>query len=146
MYSHKAFVNAQSLAQTILDPLKTLIRPAMSCLEEEDIYPVAAELFIDILQNFSSFLSMDDLNLLFKLLTGSHWAKKYHAQLMEGDFDVEPMQYGYFAIALGNSIIPQLARDCKNNNALLTILADLLACKGYAVEEDKIFVAALEFW
>jgi len=145
MYSHRAFVNAQSLAQIIIDPLKILIKPAMACLEQ-DPYPAAAELFIDILQNFSTFLSMDDLAQLFNLLNTSPWAKIHHLQLLEGDFDDEPMQFGYLAIALGSTLTPQLARTCKTNNALLTILTDFLACKGYAVDEDKIFVAALEFW
>lgn len=119
----------------------------MSCLVEDDLYQTTAELFTDILLSYSKFLNQDELQMLFSLLS-SQWAQGKFIRLSQGDFEFDSLQFGNLLIGFGDAIVPDLARKTYDtpSQQFLTCLNDLLACKGYAVEEDKIFVPALEFW
>lgn len=142
-YSHKAFIDAA----IVLTPLKSLLKPAMACLVEEDLYQVTAELFTEMLTNYSKFLSQDDVQMLFSLLSSS-WSQERFNRLIQGDFDFYTIQFGNLLLAFGDAIMPDLAQKTSDVSLqqYLIGLNGLLACNGYAVEEDKIFVPALEFW
>lgn len=119
----------------------------MSCLIEDELYQITAELFSDILLNYSKFLSQEELQMLFSLLS-SPWSQEKFIRLTQGDFEFDSLQFGNLLIGFGDAIVPDLARKVHDtpSQQYLTCLNDLLACQGYAVEEDKIFVPALEFW
>lgn len=137
-YSHRAFIDAA----IVLDPLKSLIQPAMACLVDDDMYECTVELFSDVLANYSSFLSEDDLHMLFTLL-GSAWSRERYNKLVQGDFEFDSLQFGHFMLAFGDATVQNLVRRPYDTNTqiLLSGLTGLLAAQGYAIAEDKIFAS-----
>lgn len=121
----------------------------MNCLQLEDLFQPTAELFTDLLENHTSFLSEDELNMILYILV-SPWAEQYNQQLRDGNFDFDSRAFGYLLLAFAGAIIPELARNCGDPSSapgiLLSNLITLLTCKGYAAVDDKFFVPTLEFW
>lgn len=141
-YSHRAFIDAG----ITLDPLKALTKDALACLVQDYMFEVTVELFSDILANYSKFLSDEDFELLFALFN-SQWSSGRYSRLLQGDFEFDSLLYGQFMIAFGDATVQDLARKTDVlSQQFLAALAGLLAAKGYAVAEDRIFVPALEFW
>ncbi|PQE11948.1 hypothetical protein CJF31_00000059 [Rutstroemia sp. NJR-2017a BVV2] len=135
-------------ASIAFDPLKTLTQPALASIVEEDLYEIAIELFADILANYSSFLSKSDFTMLHSLLSSS-WAQERYARLVEGDFDFDSVQFGQLMLAFGDATVQDLAENIMTDSQsqqILSALVGLLGAKGYIVNEDKIFVPAVEFW
>jgi hypothetical protein len=142
LYSHRAFVDSGAT----LEPLKTLTKPAITAIVEEDMYGVCVELFADVLANYSRFLGEEDFQLLFGLLN-SAWSVERYNRLVQGDYDFDSLQYGQLMLAFGDAKVQDLARNTDPKaQHFLTALIGLLAAKGFAIAEDKIFVQALEFW
>lgn len=144
LYSHRAFVDAE----IVLEPLKTLTKPAIMCLLQEDLYEITIELFSDVLANYSRFLSEEEFNLL-RSLFNSPWAQERYKRLVKGDFDFDSLQFGMFMIAFGDATVQDLVQTAHNDaqcQQFLSALAGLLRAEGFAINEDKIFVPALEFW
>jgi hypothetical protein len=142
LYSHRAFIDAG----IAFDPLKSLTKDALACLVQDDMYEVTVDLFSDILANYSKFLSDEDFELLF-VLFNSKWSSERYSRLLQGDFEFDSLQYGQFMLAFGDATVQDLARKSDGlSQQFLTALTGLLAAKGYAVAEDRIFVPALEFW
>ena len=129
-----------------MDPLKSLTKPAIACLVQGDMYGVTVELFSDILANYSRFLSEEDFQLLFALFN-SPWSIERYSRLVQGDFEFDSLQYGQFMLGFGDAKVQDLARNIDAaSQQFLKALVGLLAAKGHAVAEDRIFVPALEFW
>ena len=143
-YSHRAFVDDE----IVLDPLRTLTKSAIMCLVDESLYEIAIELVSDVLSNYSKFLHKEDFTLLYSLFN-SPWAQERYQRLIGGDFDFDSLQFGQFMIAFGDATVQDLAQkvdidpQCRQ---FLSALVGLLDAEGYPVNEDKIFVPALEFW
>lgn len=143
-YSHRAFIDDE----VVLDPLKTLTKPAIMSLVDNDLYEISVELITDVLSNFSKFLQKEDMDLLFSLFN-SQWAQERYQRLIDGDFDFDSVQFGLFMIAFGDANVEDLAQKAGTDpqcGQFLSALGGLLRAEGYAVNEDKIFVPALEFW
>jgi hypothetical protein len=110
------------------------------------MYETTVELFSDVLTNYSKFLDQDDMKLLFSILN-SPWSKEKYNKLTHGNFSFESLQYGQLMIAFGDATVEDLAKkDDAESQQFLKALGGLLAAEGFAVEEDQIFVPALEFW
>src|SRR5438045_2075613 len=108
----------------------------------DDMYCVSIELFSDVLANYSKFLNEEDFQLLFTLLNSS-WSVERYGRLVQGDFDSDSLLYGQLMLAFGDAKVQDLARDIDAaSQQFLTALVGLLAAKGLAVGEDKIFVQA----
>ena len=131
----------------MLDPLKGLINPALCYMVDEEMYQETAELFSEILSNYSKFLSEQDLQSISSLLT-SQWSQERYTRLVQGDYDFASFQFGQLLLAFGDATVQDLARKSSDgpSQEFLSCLNGLLAAEGYAVAEDKIFVPALEFW
>jgi len=143
-YSHRAFIDDE----LVLDPLKTLTRPAIMSLIDEDLYEISIELITDVLSNFSKFLQKEDMDLIFSLFS-SQWAQGRYQRLVGGDFDFDSLQFGLFMIAFGDANVEDLAQKAATDpqcGQFLSALGGLLGAEGYVVNDDKIFVPALEFW
>jgi hypothetical protein len=143
-YAHRAFIDDE----IILEPLRTLTKPAMMCLAEDDLYEIGVELFSDVLTNYSKFLSKEDFELLYSLFN-SPWAQERYQRLVQGDYGFDSLQFGHFMIAFGDATLQDLAKNTGSNpqsQQFLSALGGLLGAEGIAVHEDKIFVPALEFW
>jgi hypothetical protein len=118
------------------------------CLVDESLYEIAVELISDILGNYSKFLHREDFTLLYSLFN-SPWAQERYQRLVGGEFDFDSLQFGQFMIAFGDATVQDLAQKVNTDpqcHQFLSALTGLLAAEGYAVNEDKIFVPALEFW
>ena len=143
-YSHRAFVDDE----IVLDPLRTLTKSAIMCLVDESLYEISIELISDVLGNYSKFLRKEDFTLLYSLFN-SPWAQQRYQRLVGGDFDFDSLQFGQLMIAFGDATVQDLAQKVDSDSQcrqFLSALVGLLAAEGYAVNEDKIFVPALEFW
>ncbi|RDW70210.1 putative importin 13 protein [Coleophoma crateriformis] len=143
-YSHRAFIDAEIM----LEPLRALTRPAIMCLLQDDLYEVTIELFTDVLANYSRFFGEEDFKLLYSLFT-SPWAQQRYDRLIQGDFDFDSLQFGMFLIAFGDATVQDLVRNLDTDSQashLLSSLCGLLGATGPIINEDKIFVPAVEFW
>ncbi|CZR59294.1 related to KAP122 Member of the karyopherin-beta family, nuclear import [Phialocephala subalpina] len=143
-YSHRAFVDSE----IILEPLRKLTRPALEeCLGNDDLYEITVEIFTDVLANYSKFLHDEDFTLLRQILN-SPWAQARYQQLIKGDFDFDCLQFGMFMLSFGDATVQDLTRNsgAESQSQYLSALCGLLGAEGYAVQEDKIYIPALEFW
>ena len=117
-------------------------------LVDEDLYEISIELISDVLGNYSKFLHKEDFTLLYSLFN-SPWAQERYQRLIGGDFDFDSLQFGQFMIAFGDATVQDLTRKIDEDplcRQFLSALVGLLAAEGDIVNEDKIFVPALEFW
>ncbi|XMA12621.1 hypothetical protein WAI453_005412 [Rhynchosporium graminicola] len=143
-YSHRAFIDDGMM----LDTLQLLTQPTIMCLGQDDLYEITIELLSDTLTNYSKFFRKEDFTILQSLFN-SPWAQERYQRLVQGDFDFESIQFGMFMIAFGDATVQDLARKCATDpqsHQYLSALCSLLGAEGYAVNEDKIYVPALEFW
>ncbi|KAM0340339.1 hypothetical protein ACHAPU_010552 [Fusarium lateritium] len=128
------------------EPIGPLITAVITSLTVDELYSVSVELMVDLLSNCSMFLSDEHFDNLAHLFD-SGWSHRRYQQLIQGDFDFDSIQFGQLLLAFGESKIDRLmqSNDIQSQN-LLSRLCGLLAARGYLVEEDTIFVPALEFW
>ncbi|KAF5026395.1 hypothetical protein F66182_1523 [Fusarium sp. NRRL 66182] len=128
------------------EPLGPLITAVISSLTVDELYSVSVELMADLLANCSMFLTDTHLENLAQLLD-TPWAQRRYQELTQGDFEFDSVQFGELLLAFGESRIEKLMqKNDSRSQRLLSRLCGLLAAQGYPVEEDKIFVPALEFW
>jgi hypothetical protein len=143
-YSHRAFIDDE----IVLEPLRNLIKPALMCLLDDDLYETTVELFSDVLANYSKFLHKEDFETLQSLFN-STWAQERYERLVHGDFDFDSLQFGMFMIAFGDATVQNLTKNLGTDlqcQQYLSALCGLLGAEGHAIYEDKIYVPALEFW
>ncbi|KAH8821592.1 armadillo-type protein [Xylogone sp. PMI_703] len=144
LYSHRAFVDSN----ITLAPLQSLTKPAMMWLVHDELYEVTVEFFSDVLANYSRFFSEGDFQNLYHLFN-SPWGRDRYQRLILGDFEFDSLQFGQFMLAFGDANVQNLAQNSATDpqsQQLLSALCGLLRAKGYVVNDDKIFVPALEFW
>ena len=117
-------------------------------LLDDSLYEISIELISDTLSNFSKFLQKDDIALIYSLFD-TQWAQDRYQTLIKGDYDFDSIQFGLFMIAFGDANVEDLAQKAGTDlkcQQFLSALGGLLGSAGFAVNEDKIFVPALEFW
>ena len=118
------------------------------CLADNDLYEITIELFSDVLSNYSKFLDPEDMTFLYSLFN-SPWAEERYERLINGDYDFDSLQFGLFMLAFGDATVGDLAKKAESDpkcQQFLSALCGLLGAKGTIVNEDRIFVPALEFW
>lgn len=141
------FVYAQRTPKRpLIQMLQALVQPLTNCLLVEELYEPTVELLADALNNWQQFFTsyhIDSLYILFE----SEWARQRYQDLVEGDFDFDAVQFGFFMLAFGDAQMVEMmdATDTRAQ-AFLAGLAGLMAAHGHPAAEDKIFVPALEFW
>ncbi|TAQ84155.1 hypothetical protein B7494_g7529 [Chlorociboria aeruginascens] len=143
LYSQRVFDTG-----TVFEPLRELLKPAIMCIIEPDLYEITVELLADVLSNYSSFLQGDHLQLLRSLLD-SPWSQERYERLVRGDYDFDSLQFGQFMLAFGDATLQDLAKNCgtdPQSQQFLAALVGFLSAEGFAINEDKIFMPALEFW
>ena len=124
------------------------MKSAIGCLVDDNLYDIAIELISDTLSNYSKFLYKEDFTLLYSLFN-SPWAQERYERLVGGDFDFDSLQFGHFMIAFGDATVQDLAQRVDEDphcRQFLSALVGLLDAEGHIVNQDKIFVPALEFW
>ncbi|OAA58396.1 importin [Niveomyces insectorum RCEF 264] len=133
-------------SDSLVAPLRALVHPVIACLQNEELYDAAIELLIDILSNYSNFFTAGHYDAMASLFE-SDWGAQLLQQLLGGDFDFEPLQYGLLMLAYGDARIQTIMQDPGSRSQnMLAALCSLLTAAGHPVAEDLIFVPALEFW
>ncbi|CAK7197918.1 member of the karyopherin-beta [Sporothrix eucalyptigena] len=130
----------------LVGPLRNLVNPVIMCLQDDEIYEVAVELLIDILSNYSNFFTVEHYSSISTIFE-SAWGEEHLKQLLGGDFDFEPLQYGLLLLAFGDARVETLMQSSDDRSRkILGSLSALLTAKGHPVGEDLVFIPALEFW
>ncbi|KYK55909.1 Armadillo-type fold protein [Drechmeria coniospora] len=126
--------------------LRPLVETVFSTLTEDKLFSASAELLVDILSNYPSLMVEEHYEYLADLFT-TNWAQQRYQKLLQGDFEVESIQFGQLLLGFGEVKMETLLRkeDGRTQHVLL-ILCGLLAAKGYPVAKDTIFVPTVEFW
>lgn len=123
-----------------------MVNPVIACLQDEELYEVSIELLIDILSNYSNFFTAEHYDAI-ALVFESSWGAERLQQLLGGDFDFEPLQYGLLLLAFGDARVETLMQSSDDRSRkILASLSSLMKAKGHPVADDFVFVPALEFW
>ncbi|KAF7561900.1 hypothetical protein G7046_g2239 [Stylonectria norvegica] len=137
---------ASSRDSNLIQSLGPLVTAVISSLTIEPLYDASVELMIDLLSNYSIFLTETHIEGLASLLESS-WSQKRYLALVEGDFDFDSVRFGQLLLAFGDARVEKLMQSNDHRSrGLLLNLCGLLAANGHPVAEDKIFVPAVEFW
>ncbi|KAK4217330.1 armadillo-type protein [Rhypophila decipiens] len=136
-----------STSGVLLDPLRQLVALALPCFASPHLFNTAAELFSDVLSNYSNFFTPEHYQALFELLN-SPWAEQQYSQLIHGkNHEEDGIAFGVLLLAYGEAKVDELMKSTSQSaQNFLSKLAGLLAADGFMVGQDHIFVPALEFW
>lgn len=126
--------------------LRGLVDRVMACLSHKELYEPAADLFTDVLTNYSRFLTEGHYQSLLSTLVDS-WGQQYYYRILSGDFGPNTVQFGLLMLAYGDARLHVLMEaDDARSQTFLGDMVKLLCAAGYPVAEDTIFVPVLEFW
>ncbi|KAI9677472.1 MAG: hypothetical protein M1817_006426 [Caeruleum heppii] len=142
-YSHRAFLDAAPG----LGPLTQLTQLVIGCLGEEALFESTVEVLTDILINYGMFLRPEDSQVLRSFLV-SEQARERIDRLKSGDNDFDLIMFGRLLLAFADARVQDLAREPERSDCqrIMQMLHDLLRGEGYAVADDEMCVAAVEFW
>ncbi|KXX78656.1 Importin-13 [Madurella mycetomatis] len=130
----------------LVTPLRHLVDSAMNCFTDEELYPTTAELFSDVLSNYSAFFTEEHYSALASLFE-SPWAAEHYQRLLHGNHHEDGISFGLLMLAYGDAKVQDLMTSTdERSQRFLGSLSGLLAASGYLVGDDAIFVPALEFW
>ena len=130
----------------LVGPLRNLVNPVIACLQDEELYEASVELLIDILSNYSNFFNEEHYSSI-TMVFESDWGAEHLQQLLGGDFDFQPLQYGLLLLAFGDARVETLMQSPdERSRRIVESLSALLTAQGHPVGEDLVFVPALEFW
>ncbi|EGO57809.1 hypothetical protein NEUTE1DRAFT_122164 [Neurospora tetrasperma FGSC 2508] len=135
-----------SNTDVLVTHLRELVGPALNCFAIDDLFQPAAELFSDVLSNYSGFFTEAHYASLASLFD-SEWAAEHYNRVIHGDHQLDGISFGLLMLAYGDAKVSDLMCSTdERSQRFLARLAGLLAADGYLVGEDSIFVPALEFW
>ncbi|KAK0673919.1 putative importin [Cercophora samala] len=137
---------ASSNTDLLVTPLRQLVDPAMQCFTNEHLFHATAELFSDVLQNYSGFFTKAHYGALSSFFE-SQWAANHYQQILHGNHREDGISFGLLMLAYGDAQVQTLLEGTdERSQRFLESLTGLLATDGYLVGDDTIFVPALEFW
>jgi hypothetical protein len=128
-----------------LDSLRSLTPDMASLVANEDLRDQAADVFRDILENYSAFFQAPHMQLIASMITG-------HIQpiLLEGLRDQAPdvIPLAQLVVAYGNAIVQTLVSDHENEHCrnILQLEFAILEAPGFPGDDDEVSVHSIEFW
>lgn len=132
--------------QTLAQQLRTLVHPVINCLPNDELYDVAVEVLIFILDDWRSFPLKDHIESLYSVFESQWGQDKYQLLLRSEDVDDEEVQFGLLMLAFaGFQKVELMDETNMRAQQLLTRLVGLLGANGYPGVDNKIFVPILEF-
>ena len=142
-YAHQAWVG-KALDLSSIQVLNPLI---LDCLNDESMFDVTADFFIDILAHFPAFFSDGDLSSLSAFLS-SPSAQRHIQNLRAGVFDMVSITYAKILLAYGEGTLQDLARnsDQLSSAQILKNLVDLLGCDANGGVGEVAGSQCIEFW
>ncbi|KAK4190430.1 putative importin [Podospora australis] len=142
LYAQRATSNTDLL----ITPLRQLVDPAMQCFATAQLFQATAELFSDVLSNYSAFFTEAHYTALSALFD-SPWAVEHYQRILHGNHQEDGISFGLLMLAYGDAKVQDLMEGTDDRSRrFMESLSGLLATDGYLVAEDSIFVPALEFW
>lgn len=84
------------------------------CLVDDNLYETGAEIFSEVLENYSKFLRKEDFTLLYSIF-GSQWAQQRYERLVQGDYDFDSIQFGLFILAFGDATVGDLIKGAETD-------------------------------
>jgi len=127
--------------------LRPLVGPLIEAMTTNELFEAAVEVMIDILSNYSDFLTQDHCATLHSLLESPWSRERYRRLVVDGDFDFDSTQFGHLLLAFGDAKMDALMQDNSGrSNDILSSICGLLGAPEPPVADNKIFVPAVEFW
>jgi hypothetical protein len=128
-----------------LNSLRDLIPGIASLVADEDLRDQAADVFRDVLENYSSFFQTSHMQIISSIITG-----QIQPVLLQGlrDQATEVIPLAQLVVAYGNAIVQSLVSDHDNEHcrSILQLEFAILEAPGYPGDDDEVSVHSIEFW
>ena len=127
--------------------MQVLTGTLISYLERDQLFNTSVDLITDLLESYNNFLTPG-----LKMLLGESFAKPFFQariqELLKGEPDEDNVGYGRFLISFAEAELRTLIENpgVDVSVCVLNMLTSLIACKGYAIEDDELVSQLLEFW
>lgn len=148
----KCFLTWANYAQPIwpskpdtLQYLQDLLEPAIQCLLIDDVDMDALDVFIDLLESYTSFFQKHHLDAIATIIR-SHFGPQLEESLQEQGAVYVPA--GQLIVSYAIAVIEEIVEkpDSERAHVTLPLLAAILKSPGYPGEDDELSTITIEFW
>lgn len=148
----KCFLTWANYAQPIwptkpdsLQHLQDLLEPAIQCLLLDDGDMDALDVFIDLLESYTSFFQQHHLDAIASTIR-SHFGPQLEESLREQGAIYVPA--GQLIVSYATAVVEDIVEkpDGERAQVTLPLLAAILKSSGYPGEDDELSTITIEFW
>lgn len=148
----KCFLTWANYAQPIwpskpdtLQYLQDLLKPAIQCLLLDDGDMDALDVFIDLLESYTSFFQQHHLDAIASTIR-SHFGPQLEESLREQGAIYVPA--GQLVVSYATAVVEDIVQrpDSERAQVTLPLLAAILKSPGYPGEDDELSTITIEFW
>jgi hypothetical protein len=148
----KCFLTWANYAQPIwpskpdtLQHLQDLLEPAIQCLLVDDADMDALDVFIDLLESYTSFFQWHHLDAIAAIIR-SHFGPQLEESLRENGAIYVPA--GQLVVSYATAVVEDIVEKPDDERAQVTLplLAAILKSPGYPGEDDEMSTITIEFW
>lgn len=148
----KCFLTWANYAQPIwptkpdtLQHLQDLLEPAIQCLLIDDADMDALDVFIDLLESYTSFFQRHHLDAIASIIR-SHFGPQLEESLRESGAIYVPA--GQLVVSYAIAVIEDIVEkpDSERAQVTLPLLAAILKSPGYPGDDDEMSTITIEFW
>jgi hypothetical protein len=148
----KCFLTWANYAQPIwptkpdsLQHLQDLLEPAIQCLLLDEGDMDALDVFIDLLESYTSFFQQHHLDAIASTIR-SHFGPQLEESLREQGAIYVPA--GQLIVSYATAVVEDIVEkpDCERAQVTLPLLAAILKSPGYPGEDDELSTITIEFW
>lgn len=127
-----------------LQQLRELISPAISCLVDDDMDLEAVDVFIDLLESYTSFFEWSHMETLATIVQERYAPSLLEDLQTQGTYNLS----GQFVVSLGTATIDNIVEQPSGQFAqvVLPLMAAILKSPGYPGEDDELSGISIEFW
>lgn len=128
-----------------LECLQNLLEPAIQCLLLDDADDDALDVFIDLLESYTSFFQRRHLDALASIIR-SHFGPQLQESLQELGAVYTPS--GQLLVSYAIAVVEDIVEkpDGERAQVTLPLLAAILKTPGYPGDDDDISTVTTEFW
>lgn len=128
-----------------LQYLQDLLEPAIQCLLLDDADADALDVFIDLLESYTSFFQRHHLDALASIIR-SHFGPQLEESLREQGAVYNPA--GQLVVSYAIAVIEDIVEkpDGERAQVTLPLLAAILKAPGHPGEDDELSTITIEFW
>lgn len=127
-----------------LQKLRDLLEPAIQCLLLDSVNMDALDVFIDLLESYTSFFEQSHLNTLASIIR-THFGPSLQEDLQEQGHYIPA---GQFVVSYAIAVIQDIIEQPSGERAQITLplLAAILKSPSYPGEDDELSGISIEFW